>query len=60
MGSPQDAAGDVAEVIQGGGMPPFYYTWMHGTAKLSSAEKQELISGWQATMLRSPPIGGGG
>ena len=57
---PQDEAGDVAEVIQSGEMPPFYYTWMHSSAKLSSAEKQQLISGWQATMNASPPIVGGG
>ncbi len=57
---PQDDAGDVAEVIRSGEMPPFYYTWMHSSAKLSGAEKQQLIAGWQATMRRSPPIGGGG
>lgn len=57
---PQDDVGDVAEVIQSGEMPPFYYTWMHSSAKLSSAEKQQLIAGWQATMAASPPIGGGG
>jgi len=57
---PQDDAGDVAEVIRSGEMPPFYYTWMHSSAKLSGAEKLQLIAGWQATMRRSPPIGGGG
>lgn len=57
---PQDDVGDVAEVIQSGEMPPFYYTWMHSSAKLTGAEKQALIRGWQATILRSPPIGGRG
>ena len=56
---PQDGAGDVVEQIQGGGMPPSYYTWMHSSAKLSSAQKQALVRGWQATMRKSPPIAGG-
>lgn len=56
---PQDGAGDVVEQIEGGGMPPSYYTWMHSSAKLSATEKQALVRGWQATMRRSPPIGGG-
>jgi mono/diheme cytochrome c family protein len=56
---PQEAAGDVVEQIEGGGMPPSYYTWMHSSAKLSPAEKQELIRGWQATIQASPPIAGG-
>ena len=54
---PQEA-GDVVDNIRSGEMPPFYYTWMHSGAKLTSAEQQALISGWQATMLRSPPIAG--
>ncbi len=57
---PQEAAGDVVEAIRAGEMPPVYYTWMHSSAKLSSAEEQQLIAGWQATMRLSPPIGGGG
>ena len=57
---PQEAAGDVVEAIQGGDMPPVYYTWMHSSAKLSSAEKQALVNGWQVTMQASPPVGGGG
>jgi hypothetical protein len=56
---PQDAAGDVVEQIQGGGMPTFYYTWMHSSARLSSAEKDALVRGWQATMQKSPPVPGG-
>lgn len=57
---PQEGARDAVEQIQGGEMPPFYYTWMHRTATLSRADQQALITDVQATMRRSPPIGGGG
>ena len=56
---PQEGAGDVVEQILSGEMPPVYYTWMHSSAKLSSAEEQALANGWQATMKASPPIAGG-
>ena len=37
-------------------MPPSYYTWfgMHGNAKLTPAERQELAAGL------TKPLGGGG
>lgn len=56
---PQEDAGDVVEKIQSGEMPPSYYTWMHSSAKLSSAEKQALVTGWQATVQASPPVAAG-
>ena len=37
--------GDLAEVIQSGEMPPFQYTLIHTSAKLSAAEKQALVQG---------------
>jgi hypothetical protein len=37
--------GELAEVIQGGEMPPFQYTLIHTSAKLTAAEKQALIQG---------------
>lgn len=55
---PQEGAGDVAEMIQSGEMPPSYYAMIHSGAKLSDAEKQQLISGLQATFQASTPIGG--
>ena len=57
---PQDGAGDVAEAISGGSMPPWFYPLMHPKAKLSHADKQRLIAGLAATLKNSPPIGGGG
>jgi Haem-binding domain len=56
---PQDGAGDAAEAVAGGSMPPWYYTIQHPTAKLSSADKQALMDGLAATLRTSPPIGGG-
>lgn len=58
---PHDAgAGDVIDAINGGSMPPWYYTIVHWSARLSPAEKQQLISGLQKTFQASPPVGGGG
>jgi hypothetical protein len=53
-------AGDVAEAIRGGSMPPWFYTILHSNAKLSAAEKAALIRGLNATLAASPPKGGGG
>jgi hypothetical protein len=41
-------------------MPPWYFRFLHSGARLSDAEKQELIAGLNATFLASPPIAGGG
>ena len=38
-------AGEITEVIQEGEMPPAIYLPMHPTARLSDAEKQQLITG---------------
>jgi hypothetical protein len=58
---PQDiSAGDIADAVRGGSMPPWYYTIAHGNAALSDAEKAELIAGLNATFAKSPPIAGGG
>ncbi len=46
-------AGDLAETINEGGMPPAYYTLMHPNAKLSDSEKQALIIGLQASVGQS-------
>ena len=56
---PQDGAGDVAEAISGGSMPPWFYPLMHPNAKLSQADQQKLIAGLAATFRNSPPKGGG-
>ncbi len=56
---PQEGT-DVAEMILSGEMPPWYYSIIHPNAKLTGAEKQQLVSGLRATFQSSPPVGGGG
>ena len=51
--------GDIVDSIRGGSMPPWYYTLQHSNAGLSSAEKNSLIRGLEATFATSPPKGGG-
>ena len=43
---------DAVETIREGSMPPGYFTWfgLHSSAKLTSAEKDELAAGLQATL----------
>ena len=42
----------MAEVIYEGEMPPAYYLTMHPEARLTDAEKRELVSGLQALSSR--------
>ena len=57
-----DEADDSAETIEEGSMPPGYYTYfgLHGDSKLTPAQKQQLIDGFNATMAAYPPKGGEG
>ena len=60
---PQDTGvSDIVDSIQGGSMPPSYYTLMpnHSAARLSKSEKAAFIRGIEATFKASPPIGGSG
>ena len=58
---PMDSsAGDVADAIRSGSMPPWFYVLLHSSAKLSSADKDALVRGLNATFATSPPKGGGG
>lgn len=45
-------AGEIASVINEGEMPPFQYLPIHPTARLSSAEKIQLINGLESTLSR--------
>lgn len=47
---PQREAREAAKQVQEGEMPPLYYTPLHGTARLTDAERAELIKGLQATL----------
>ena len=46
---------EIAETIREGEMPPRYYTILHSAARLSDAEKQQLIDGLDATIAADPP-----
>lgn len=41
--------GEVDEVVRRGSMPPAYYAPLHAPARLTAAERAELIRGLQAT-----------
>jgi hypothetical protein len=47
---PQLGVGEMVEKIQSGEMPPFQYLPMHPEARLTSAEKQQLITGLENTL----------
>ena len=48
-GRQQRGLEDLVEVVQEGGMPPFYYIPLHPQAQLSSPERQALAQGLAAT-----------
>ena len=50
----EPSAGDVAEIVRSGEMPPFQYILMHRNAKLSSAQKVALAAGLGATLAADP------
>ena len=56
---PLPPAAEFAEVVNEGEMPPFQYTLIHSDAKLSDAEKQTLIAGYQAGLATSGASTGG-
>jgi hypothetical protein len=45
----QGEASESAAAVQKGSMPPAYYVWLHPEARLTAAERAELIAGLQAT-----------
>jgi hypothetical protein len=47
---PQRSAGEIAAIIQEGEMPPAIYTPLHPSARLTSTEKQQLITGVQNSL----------
>jgi mono/diheme cytochrome c family protein len=49
-----EGGGEAAETIRERSMPPSYYTWfgLHGAAKLTPAERDELVRGLRATLKR--------
>lgn len=56
---PLPPAAEFAEVVNEGEMPPFQYTLIHSDAKLTDAEKQALIAGYQAGLAAGGASTGG-
>ena len=52
---PQGETDEAAEVTLEGEMPPWQYTLMHPSARLSDAEKRDLAEGLTRTFAASPP-----
>jgi hypothetical protein len=48
-GRPKNKADEATESVQRGSMPPWFYTTLHPSAKLSPSERQEFIAGLIAT-----------
>ena len=46
----QEEAGEAADVIAEGGMPPSMYLLMHRTAKLNASEQRQLMQGLARTV----------
>jgi hypothetical protein len=52
-GSQAEAAGESAEEVEEGEMPPWFFLPLHPEARLSDAEKERLIAGLRKTF---PPV----
>ncbi|MFL5818337.1 MAG: heme-binding domain-containing protein [Conexibacter sp.] len=52
----QPEAGEAAEVVRAGEMPPLQFRVVHGEARLSSSEKAALAAGLARTFANSPPL----
>jgi mono/diheme cytochrome c family protein len=57
---PQAEPGDIVEVVREGSMPPLQYKPLHSGARLSDAQRAELVRGLEKTLAADPPIAGGG
>ena len=60
--APGDEAHEAAETVEDGSMPLSSYTWLglHADAKLTDAERRELLEGLERTIAADPPPGGEG
>lgn len=57
---PQPDAGELAEKVSSGEMPPLQYKLAHGAARLSSQEKEQLVAAITRLYATDPPPAGGG
>ena len=54
---PQAELDEVTEAVQSGSMPPVQYKLFHSNARLSDAERQQLIHGLEQLYATDPPAG---
>jgi mono/diheme cytochrome c family protein len=54
----QPSIDELVQVINGGEMPPLQYKLLHSSARLSDAQKADLIAGLRKTYAADPPGGG--
>jgi mono/diheme cytochrome c family protein len=52
----QPEAGEAAEVVRSGEMPPLQFRLAHKEARLSSAQKSALAAGLERTFAAGPPL----
>jgi mono/diheme cytochrome c family protein len=53
----QPDAEEISGVVLGGGMPPVQYKVIHGAARLSKLERQQLAAGLMRSIRADPPGG---
>lgn len=51
----QASLDDVVEVVEGGEMPPIQYKLIHGDARLSDAQRRQLVDGLRRLYAADPP-----
>jgi hypothetical protein len=54
---PNQATGEIGEVISEGEMPPLQYKLLHPSARLSDSEKADLAAGLTKSVANDPPGG---
>ena len=57
---PQPDAGELTEKVSSGEMPPLQYKLIHGSARLSSKQKEQLVAAITQLYATDPPPAGGG
>lgn len=56
---PQPPPDVIVAAVAGGSMPPVQYRALHAAARLSDAQREELVRGLRRTLAQDPPPAGG-
>lgn len=57
---PQPPSAVIVAAVADGSMPPVQYKPLHAGARLSDAQRNELVRGLRRTLSQDPPLGAGG